>query len=181
MDIQVDITHNFWEDNPEVKYIEEFRELFNKLGDIQSSRIMIAIFLVEDPKSHYKDQMRHERISLVCKNFLKKPDLDWGKLKRYTDAYVYHVLSVEEKRFNIISKKADQLVHALDLLDFDKPEDRKEYKLVMADIIKSQELYQKYKAEMVDYHRRRKIKGKNILSVREERQLERKLEQYIDG
>jgi hypothetical protein len=89
-------------------------------------------------------------------------------------------LSIEEKRFSIISKKTDQMVERLNDVDLITEEGRKEYKNLMDSIIKSQAMYETYKKAMMTDHRVRKIKGNNRLSVREQKQLERKIDNYVD-
>ena len=63
--IQGDPDKNFWEYNKELKFVTPFKKLYDDYGDKESSKIMWAIYLTEDPRSRF---YRIPREHSVCKD-----------------------------------------------------------------------------------------------------------------
>jgi hypothetical protein len=81
-----DFEEDFWEQNPELQYIEPFAEIKKQKG---SSNIMKAIYLVYDYKSKFNVGGVNEEEAKrdVQKNFLKQKDFNWGKYNEIIEAY----------------------------------------------------------------------------------------------
>lgn len=81
-----DIDGDFWEQNPELRYVEPFAE-FSKKKD--SSSIMKAIYLAFDFKSKFNRAgiPEEEAKRDIAKNYLKIKDFQWGEYHELTEAY----------------------------------------------------------------------------------------------
>ena len=77
---------DFWEQNPELKYIEPFAQ-FSKKKD--SSSIMKAIYLAFDFKSKFNRAGIPEEDAKrdIAKNFLNIEDFQWGEYNELIEAY----------------------------------------------------------------------------------------------
>lgn len=87
---ELDVNMNFWEANPQIKYISPFAELYNEdksKGKNKSSQTMWAIALYSDPvKSKLYRIPPKERKQEIEKNFIKG-EFDWETdlLKAYEE------------------------------------------------------------------------------------------------
>lgn len=81
-----ELEEDFWEQNPELKYITPFNEFYKEEG---SSEIMKAIYLVYDFKSKFNRAgiPEEETKKDVSENFLKIEHFEWGKYGDIIDAY----------------------------------------------------------------------------------------------
>jgi len=81
-----DLDGDFWEQNPELKYIEPFAK-FSKTKN--SSAIMKAIYLAFDFKSKFNRAgiPEEEAKKDIAQNFLKIKDFQWGEYHEITEAY----------------------------------------------------------------------------------------------
>ena len=65
---------SFWDEYPDFMAIKEFADLRKKHGnDVETSKVMWALYLIYHPKSVYATQPIAVRINTVEKNFLESP------------------------------------------------------------------------------------------------------------
>jgi hypothetical protein len=95
---------NFWETNPQLKYIGVFEEFHNKdksKGKKDSSQIMWAVALLLDKSKHnnFRNLPEDEKKEQLAKYFLKQPNFEWDEkeIKDLTDQYFKLCLSQAEK------------------------------------------------------------------------------------
>lgn len=114
---------DFWEQNPELKYIEPFAT-FSKKKD--SSNIMKAIYLVYDFKSKFnrggipQDQAKDD----VAKNFLNKKDFKWDDYKEIITAYEDSCTTVKQKALLKFQKDLTGLSNFMERLSWEDAEDQ---------------------------------------------------------
>lgn len=159
---------NFFEMNPELEYITEFKEL--KENDPLASTVMWAIYMTEDPNSQlYKFKDVKQRRQEVEKNYLKSTDFDWNAYKDITTAYLEFTLTEDEKSFKVWRDKAKEMDAYVATLTFGADDDRlfklfekaKSFWATLAEIDK------KFKVDGEDTA----IKGQGELSARDKRYL----------
>lgn len=127
---------DFWEQNPELKYIEPF-STFSKKKD--SSETMKAIYLVYDAKSKFnrggisKDKAKDD----VSKNFLKKPNFKWEDYKDIIDAYIESCTTVKQKALQKFEKDLTGLSDYMEALSWADPDEA----VIKKDINKEMRVY----------------------------------------
>lgn len=127
---------DFWEQNPELKYIEPFAALYKKKD---SSDIMKAIYLVYDFKSKFnrggisKDKAKDD----VSKNFLKKPNFKWEDYKDIIDAYIESCTTVKQKALQKFEKDLTGLSDYMEALSWADPDEA----VIKKDINKEMRVY----------------------------------------
>lgn len=113
---------NFWDLNPELRYIAPFSKLYKEEG---SAMMMTAIWMICDPKSSFTNSSMPEELCKeeVAKNFLKKP-IKWSEYREYIDAYKSVCKTKVEKELDalfLILKERQQSGEDLDWdTDFEK-------------------------------------------------------------
>lgn len=165
--IEGNIEKDFWEQNPSVKYRSPFNKLYEKAPRKASSKLMWAIYLLEDPKSDYVNMQYSHRKVQIEKIFLKgKVKLD--KYEKFCEAYKTMLMTKEELLFNMIEQKLEQYVIAVSDVNMDNVSGRKEVRMSIKDI---EGMFKSFKRIQSDMLSKRKIhkqmKGKNIMSSRE--------------
>lgn len=73
----LDLSHDFFEYNPELRYYDCINRLIKNVGPKVASNVMWAIYLVIDPDSKFYAQQFEVRKDNIAKNFLKIPDFNW--------------------------------------------------------------------------------------------------------
>ena len=103
--IQGDPDKNFWEYNKELKFVTPFKKLYDDYGDKESSKIMWAIYLTEDPRSRFYRIPREQRTVEVTSNYY--PTFDPSKYQDAVRSYGYLVLSKEENLYKVTDIKGE--------------------------------------------------------------------------
>lgn len=95
---------NFWNENPQMKSMVNFEELYTKdksKNKVDSSQIMWAIALLLDKSKHnnYRNLPEEEKKEQLAKYFLKKPDFDWEdpQIRILTETYYKTCISQAER------------------------------------------------------------------------------------
>lgn len=161
-----DLDGDFWEQNPELKYMEPFSE-FKK--EKNSSNIMKAIYLAYDFKSKFnragipEEQAKED----IAKNFLKKPDFEWGKYKEIIESYKDKCKTKVQKALEKFEEDVVGFQNYLRRLSWEDEEEAQ----VKSNIYKIvDEYYKKYKeceALVKDEIREKRYKGGYRLSPAE--------------
>jgi hypothetical protein len=139
IDIESPLT--FWEQNPEIKYMEPFSSFYEEEN---SSDIMKAIYLAYDFKSKFiragipEDTAKRD----IAKNFLKDPSFEWGKYSKIIDAYKDKCKTKVQKALDKFEKDAVGFTEYLANLSWEDPEEAE----VKSGIYKTvEDYYKKFK------------------------------------
>lgn len=119
-----DVDSCFWKQNPQIKYITPFAELYtsDKSKDkVKSSKQMWAIFFINEPsdKNKFFRMNEGQRKEEVRKHYLKKDDFDFAELDKYADAYKELILTKKERSYLHIWKKWEEREEFIATLDYD--------------------------------------------------------------
>lgn len=120
------IAENFWVHNPELKFPEQFRELYDtdKSKDKKdSSQIMWAIALLEHPKSKFFNLSYKERKILIANDFLRNKDFKWDSIASKITFFQKFILSAGERQLALWSKLMDQKTEYLQTLTYSNDAD----------------------------------------------------------
>ena len=87
MIVEFDLDRDFFDLNQEFRVISEFKDF--RENNVDASRIMWGIYLVEDPESklYKKIRDRQKRKDEVEKNYLNIPDFKWDDYTLYIKLY----------------------------------------------------------------------------------------------
>lgn len=125
MRIQGDPEKDFFEQNPEVQYIEDFRKLIDEEGSRErASRVMWAMYLVYDPNSDWYNMSTPEKKELARDNYLKDKEFDFDEYRWLRKAYESQLLHITEKHFNVWVRKLEQMTNRMDDLNVDDGSDK---------------------------------------------------------
>lgn len=106
-------TDNFFEYNPELKYLDKVSEYIDKYGEEQTSKFLWAIYMSEDPDSKLFRLPKKERRQLIARNFLKDVNFDWDSINDLIEEYIYASMSKKKRRYYIIDKQYDELIEEI--------------------------------------------------------------------
>lgn len=123
MNVTGDPGNNFFDQNPEVKYIPEFQKLIKDEGKERASEVLWALYLTTDPKSDWATMSIDERRQLADETYLSEP-IDWEKYKYLVNIYESLILTRAEYIFNVWERKAEQMTSYLDQLEFGTDDDK---------------------------------------------------------
>ena len=105
---------NFWEMNPQYKYIfSDFYDKDKSRNKEQTSRIMWAIFFRMHPKSDFYNLANRDE--LIANKWLKDPKFKWSDYQSQIDLFVDTILTQAEKSLNAWNEtmaKRDIFIHA---------------------------------------------------------------------
>jgi hypothetical protein len=155
---------NFWKLNQELSNIEPF-STFKKTRD--SASIMLAIFMVYDPKS----QLVNSGLSLedmkkdIAVNFLEKPKFVWSDYSEIINAYNDISKTKIEKELDSWYEQLQERKEYLDTLDWNEDPDLKEGMLLDTD--KHFEKYQNIVSALKEERQERLMKGGYLPSLLE--------------
>lgn len=104
----VNISENFWELNPEIKYMNPFKDFYTENIDKDySSKIMWAIYLYCDPDSRFARMDDDEKQKEISENYLEG-EFDLVNHKVLIEAYKDKILSKLQKSYNRLLKKLEE-------------------------------------------------------------------------
>ena len=102
--------HNFFLENPELKYISVFKKLLEEYSEKEASKIMWSIFLYEDPDSKFYRIPKELRLKEIQDNYYK--------IHKYKNKYVcnnYNHFNIYEN-INITKEQYKMLVESKDII-----------------------------------------------------------------
>lgn len=106
--------HDFFEYNPELRYIDPIPKLIENVGQMLASKVMWCIYFVEDPDSKFYAMREEEKRYQVSKNVLKVEDFDWESYKYIIDAYPDISMSPKKRRFQRLNKKFEEMLNEME-------------------------------------------------------------------
>jgi hypothetical protein len=160
---------DFFEQNPELEFREPCVTLLKNEKKQEASKIMWAIYMLEDPDSQFYRLPVNQRKEEIENNFLKDNKFDWEKYKYVVDGYPSLVFSKEKYMFKIWSDKLDQLTSYLKDLDFSKEKESEKALKIMKEMKPIWEGYEKVKGKMVEEESKTNLRGGAKQSSREKR------------
>lgn len=103
----VNIEEDFWNLNPEIKYMKPFKEFQNYPN---SSKLMWAIYLYCDPNSRFSRMEDDDKAEEICSNYLETDvnifELD--DIKPIVEAYQDKILTKLQRSYNRLLKKLEE-------------------------------------------------------------------------
>ena len=159
---------DFFEQNPELQYFHQVKALIKAVGKERASKLMWAIYLVEDPRSKFYRMEKESRLKEVAQFYLEEPDFDWeGDIKEVLEAYPRLCLSKAQVMFKIWADKMDEAVAYLKQLNFE--EDDTKIIRIMEKLGKMWDTFDKVKKKMVEEEQRDQLRGGAVKSFKERR------------
>ena len=124
MIVEFDLDRDFFDLNQEFRVISEFKDF--RENNVDASRIMWGIYLVEDPESklYKKIRDRQKRKDEVEKNYLNIPDFKWDDYTLYINLYNEYSLSESKRSLKTWKDKAREMDIYLGTLKFGPDDDR---------------------------------------------------------
>lgn len=155
---------DFFDQNPELKMIKEFKDLI--LSEKDASTIMWCIFHAESPQSRfYKTGTLEKRRKDISKTL---KEIEWDKYTHIKDKLIEITLSDAERSYKIWKDKAEEFNRYVESMEVN---DQNIDKLMVA--FKNQETIQKtlnnVEAELAKDEQSEVIRGGGQQSVREKR------------
>lgn len=173
--IEGTIEKDFWEQNPTAKYRDPFSTFFQSAKREVSSRIMWAIYLLEDPKSSYNNMLYEDRLNQIETNFLQgKISLTHKKVKPLVDAYKRMLMTKEELMYNVVEKKLEDYVVAIQGISMVDESGRREARMAIKEIDGMFKSFRNVQTEMLEKRKVWKMRGKRSMSKREQRLVDSK-------
>lgn len=158
---------DFFEQNPELKYITEFAKLIEEEGKQKASRIMWCIYMIEDPKSSIFRLPRNQKVQEIIANYYK--DYDETKYDKLSRLYGQYCMEKEEYLYSIQIEKFDQLTTHLKDLSISNEKDFGKYIRIMEKLPKVWEALEKVRTKMIDKQNKSELRGGAQRSSREKR------------
>lgn len=109
----VNVDENFWELNPEIKYIQPFKFTYDASKDKeQSSKWMWAVYLYCDPDSRFARMEEDDKEKEIVENYLglsvEQSPFQTNEFKGLIEAYKDKILSKLQKSYNRLLKKLEE-------------------------------------------------------------------------
>lgn len=157
---------NFFEQNPELRYISEFSDLVKKEGLENASKILWSIYMIEDPKSKLFRMPKKDRIREVKANYYSEYSHDRNKL---INVYTLLCIEKEERLYSIHIEKLEELTTELKSLSVSNDKEFNKYIRIMDKLPKIWEALDKVKAKMIEKMNKSNVRGGAKRSSREKR------------
>jgi hypothetical protein len=158
--------HNFFLENPELKYISVFKKLLEEYPEKEASKIMWSIFLYEDPDSKFYRIPKELRLKEIQDNYYKfKPE----EFKEVIRSYTTLILTKEENLYKIQMDKLDEITVFLRDLSLDDGEQFKKSMQIMGKLSKIWTDLEVIKNRLIEVQNKTNIKGGAKESMREKR------------
>jgi len=108
------IHDNFWECNPNISLIKEFKEVHEKdrqKGKRQGQGMLmwaIALLVDKHPDNPYRNLSEEDRRILIKEDYLKDPSFSWSEVEGLVQVYKTFCLSPTERALIQIEQKLDE-------------------------------------------------------------------------
>lgn len=157
--------NDFFEQNPELKYLSEIKKAVKDYSKSESSKILWAIYLLEDIDSKFYRLPRDQRISEIKKNYY---DLDIQKFKELITAYPTLIgLTKEQRLYKIQADKLEELT--IYLRDLTIETDFEKTLKIQEKMPKIWEGYDKVYNKMIETQSKNNLRAGAVESAREKR------------
>lgn len=163
---QGNIREDFFDQNSELTILSEVKKLLETEDKKEASKIMWAIYLLEDPNSIFYKMPREERIEEVNREFYK---LDMVKHAKLIEQYNLMALTKEEIIFKSYADTMHKLASKLNELDLDSDSGLRVAVSILDKFPKIWDGFEKVKAKMKDASSKTQIKANAKEGAREQR------------
>ncbi len=102
-----DPSKDFFEQNPQLLAISSFAKM-SKRKD--GSKLMWAVFLIEDPKSKFFQRPEQSRRDLIANDFLGDASFNWGDLHQVILDYNENCISRVARAYKLLTMKYDEMM-----------------------------------------------------------------------
>jgi len=165
--ISGDPKKDFFDQNPELKFKKEFAKLLKPHRRQKGSKIMWAIYMMEDPSSHFFRIPYATRLEEIQAVYF--PEFDPEKYQDIIDAYKKLILDKEVLLYSIHIRKMEQLTSVLEDLDLEEKASFDKYIKIVEKLPRAWEALKKVKVDMFDAMDKSNVHGDRALSSREKR------------
>lgn len=170
----VNIDENFWQHNPEIKYIVPFSKLYDSDPSKKkeySSQLMWAIYLFSDPNSRFSRMFTTERMKEIQDNYLKDKNFNWAEetIKELIYSYEDKMLTKLQQSYNRLIRKLEER----DKFILDTKYNERNAKVIDAMFANSSIIYKQLKE--IETQLLEEAKGGNIKGGRRESISEKKI------
>lgn len=156
---------DFLEQNPLLRYITEFKELYET--DENASKILWSIHMIEDPKSAIFRMPRQEKIQEIKDNYF--PEFDPNNYEKVTLAYFRKCMDKEAWMYATQAEKMDEMMMDLRKLSITNDKEFIKYIKIMDKATKIWESLEFIRSKMIEAESNTQMRGKGKRSAREKR------------
>lgn len=162
-----DPQHDFFDQNPEIRYVSEFKLLIQDEGPEKASKLMWCAYMMGDPKSKIFQMPEEEKILEIQNNYYS--EFNPKESKELIRFYGRFCMDKEEFMYSIHMAKLDELTEGLNNLSIEKDEDFSKYIRIMDKLPKIWDGLDKVKAKMISKQNKTALRGGAARSSREKR------------
>lgn len=156
---------NFFDQNPELRYISEIKKAVADYSDKEASKILWAIYMIEDPNSKLYRIPKDKRIEEVRKNYY---EIDVDKFKELIKAYSGLIsMSKEERMFKVHVDKLDELTSYLQNLTLSAPDEFEKALKILEKLPKIWSGFDTVKTKLIESHEKTTLRAGAVESARE--------------
>lgn len=136
---------DFFKANPQLKYLAEFKPVWEKYGLSEASKIFWAIDTIENPDSQLSGLPKNQRVKQVTEGFgLDQKEFEnSATIKHARKFYIELFVSKEEWAFKVVSDKVDSLFAFMEELTVTGPDEFDAVSKMMERYEKILDLYEK--------------------------------------
>lgn len=160
------INEDFFEQNSELTLLSEAKKLIASETKQTASKIMWAVYLLEDPNSRFYRMPREERIAEIKRDYY---DLNIEKYKPLIEQYVKTALTKEEILFKQYADMVDKLMARASKLNMETDAGLKTAVSILDKLPKIWDGFHKVKQQMKEEGSKTQIKGNAKEGSREKR------------
>jgi len=164
--VKGNIQEDFFEQNSELTILPNIKQLRIDKGDEVASKILWAIYLIEDPQSSFYRIPREERIEEVKREYF---DINLEDYQELLNEYCRFILTKEQAMLKFYFDLMDKLVIRLKSLNPERDKDLDNAIRILERVPKIWEGLEKIKKNMKEEDGRTQIKGNAREGAREQR------------
>lgn len=96
---QPDQGQDFFEQNPALRYVPEFAELIDKVGEARAGKLVWAVWLILHPDSGIRDMPEPVKREWVAEKYLGDAGFDWGQLEAVEERFPEVAMTVYARSY----------------------------------------------------------------------------------
>lgn len=105
--------HDFWEQNPQLRYFDQTKKLIEDIGEEKASKVMWAVFLLLDTGSKFRTIDYEERKKIISDNYLNDSRFNWEEFNYLIDAYPEMAMSPAQQIYKVLYDKFNDAVRQI--------------------------------------------------------------------
>lgn len=156
---------NFFDQNPELKYISEIKKIVDGYSEKEASKILWAIYMIEDPNSKLYRIPKEKRIEEVKKNYY---NIDVEKFRELIKAYPGLIsMQKEERMYKVHVDKLDELTSYLQNLTLSAPDEFDKALKILEKLPKIWSGFETVKTKLIESQEKTTLRAGAVESARE--------------